>query len=99
MGVSSNENKAVIGDDGWLFLGNGYESVIDKSRKTYGIKLDDASKNETFIDNVFRILSLPSSTVELNFCKEISTENKTARETAKIARNQVSKVLAENGYM
>lgn len=55
--------------------------------------------DETFLHNVFRILSLPSSTVELNFCQEVSTTDKSARETAIITRNQVSKVLTENGYM
>lgn len=62
--------------------------------KSIGFKAD-----ETFIQNVFRVLSLPSSTVELNFCQEVSTTNKSARETSIITRNQVSKVLAENGYM
>lgn len=56
-------------------------------------------EDEKFILNVFRILSLPTSTVELNFCDTIHTKNKRAREVAQISHNQVAMVLAENDYM
>ena len=56
-------------------------------------------ENETFIDNVFRILSLPSCTVELNFCEAIETTEKSAREIANITYAQVAKALAKNDYI
>jgi 1-acyl-sn-glycerol-3-phosphate acyltransferase len=56
-------------------------------------------KHETFIDNVIRTLSLPSCTVELNFCDIIDTKGKSARESALIAHNQVAQVLAQNDYL
>ena len=67
----------------------------DGSRnKSIGFK-----EEETFIDNVFRILSLPSCTVELNFCDAIETKEMSARETARITHAQVAKVLAKNDYI
>ncbi len=56
-------------------------------------------KGERFIGNVFRILTLPTSTAQLTFCEPIQTEGKSARETALLAHNQVAEVLAQNDYM
>lgn len=56
-------------------------------------------ENETFMNNVFRILSLPSCTVELNFCEVIETTEKSARELARITHAQVARVLAKNDYI
>jgi 1-acyl-sn-glycerol-3-phosphate acyltransferase len=56
-------------------------------------------KGEKFVQNVFRILTLPTCTAELTFCDVIDTSNKTARQTALISHDQVAKVLAENDYL
>ena len=56
-------------------------------------------KNEKFVSNVIRILSLPTSTAELNFCETIQTTNKSARQVAQQARDQVVAQLAKNDYM
>lgn len=55
--------------------------------------------NEKFVSNVFRIISLPTSTVELNFCEPIETKLTSARQVAQTSHNQVAKILAENDYM
>lgn len=56
-------------------------------------------KEEKFVSNVFRILSLPKSTVEINFCETINTKNKSARDVALITHKQVSMELARYDYM
>jgi 1-acyl-sn-glycerol-3-phosphate acyltransferase len=71
------------------------------------IRADDGKRNdkvcflgkESFIKNVFRILSLRSSMVELTFCEAIKTSKLSAREIALFSHNQVAQVLAENDYM
>jgi 1-acyl-sn-glycerol-3-phosphate acyltransferase len=55
--------------------------------------------DESFVGNVFRLLSLPKSTVELNFCDSIETTNLSARELAEVTFNQVAKELAKNDYL
>lgn len=55
--------------------------------------------NESFITNVIRILSLPSSKVELIFCEVIDTSSLTAREAALISHKQVEIELTKNDYM
>ncbi len=55
--------------------------------------------NERFVGNVLRILALPSSVVELNFCEKIDTKGKRARQVAHISQDQVAKVVTENDYM
>lgn len=55
--------------------------------------------DEKFVSNVFRIISLPTSTVEVNFCEPIETKLKSARQVALITHNQVASVLAENDYL
>lgn len=35
LGLSADESKAVVGKDGYLFLGNGFGQVIDKTRGVY----------------------------------------------------------------
>lgn len=52
LGISSNENRSVIGDNGWLFLGNGYESVMDRSKESYEIEPEKAIANEDFINKI-----------------------------------------------
>ncbi len=54
---------------------------------------------ENFIRNVFRILSLPTSTAELTFCEVIDTSTITARQAAIISHNQVESELLKNAYM
>lgn len=54
---------------------------------------------EKFIVNVLRILTLPNSTAELNFCEPIETKNITARQAALKTQQQVADKLAENDYM
>lgn len=56
-------------------------------------------KGEKFIGNVFRIITLPTSTAQLTFCEPIQTKGKSAREVALLAHDQVAEVLAENDYM
>ena len=56
-------------------------------------------KDESFVSNVFRIISLPSSMVELTFCETIETKLKSARQVALITHDQVAMVLSENDYM
>lgn len=55
--------------------------------------------DEQFVFNVFRIISLPTSTVEVTFCETVDTHLKTAREVALLTHNQVASVLSENDYM
>jgi 1-acyl-sn-glycerol-3-phosphate acyltransferase len=55
--------------------------------------------NERFVGNVLRILALPKSIVELNFCEIINTEAKSAKEVSYISYDQVANVVAENDYM
>ena len=55
--------------------------------------------DEKFVFNVFRIISLPTCTVEVTFCEAIDTQSKSAREVALITHNQVAKVLSENDYL
>ncbi len=52
--------------------------------------------DESFAKNVFRILSLPSSIVELNFCQPLETQNITARTAALKSFEQVSQRINEN---
>ena len=54
---------------------------------------------ENFLRNVFRILSLPTSTAEVTFCEAIDTSKISARQAAIISHKQVEMVLAKNGYM
>jgi len=54
---------------------------------------------ENFLSNVFRILSLPTSTAEVTFCEAIDTSKISARQAAIISHKQVEMVLAKNGYM
>jgi len=54
---------------------------------------------EKFITNILRILTLPSSTAELNFCEPLETKNTTARQAAIKTQQQVAEKLAENDYM
>lgn len=54
---------------------------------------------ESFVKNVIRILSLPTSTVELTFCEVINTKGLTARKASEITHQQVAKVLAKNDYL
>jgi 1-acyl-sn-glycerol-3-phosphate acyltransferase len=56
-------------------------------------------EKENFLSNVFRILSLPTSTAELTFCDVIDTSNISARQAAIISHNQVEKELEKNDYM
>ena len=56
-------------------------------------------ENENFLKNVLRILSLPTSRVELTFCDVINTKDKTAKQVAMLSEQQVSKVLTENDYL
>lgn len=56
-------------------------------------------KSERFVGNVLRILTLPTCTAELTFCESIDTTDKSARQTALLAHDQVAKVLAKNDYM
>lgn len=56
-------------------------------------------ENESFVRNVIRILSLPTSTVELTFCDVVKTAGITARQASEITHQQVAKVLAENDYL
>ena len=71
------------------------------------IKGDDDNRNkevcfqgkESFIKNVFRILSLHSSMVELTFCETIQTTKLSAREIALFSHNQIAQVLAKNDYL
>ncbi len=55
--------------------------------------------DEKFVSNVFRIISLPTCTVELTFCEPIDTKLISAREVAQTSHNQVATILAENDYM
>lgn len=55
LGISSNSNKATIGNNGWLFLGNNYESVMDKSKDNYKIAPKTSSDNEVFINELHSI--------------------------------------------
>lgn len=55
--------------------------------------------DEGFVKNIFRILTLPASRVEVHFCEEIDTKDKTAKQVAMIAQNQVSQELAKNDYL
>lgn len=55
--------------------------------------------DEKFVFNVFRIISLPSSTVEVTFCESLETDSISARQAALITHNQVAEVLAQNDYM
>jgi len=54
--------------------------------------LDD----ESFVKNVFRILSIPSSIVELNFCTPIKTNDISARTAANITFEQVKEQVNED---
>lgn len=54
---------------------------------------------ERFVTNVIRILALPSSSVELNFCEIIETKNTRAKQVAHTAQAQVAKIVTENDYM
>lgn len=55
--------------------------------------------HEKFIPNILRILALPSSTAELNFCEPLETKDITARDAALKTQQQVAEKLAENDYM
>jgi 1-acyl-sn-glycerol-3-phosphate acyltransferase len=55
--------------------------------------------NERFVGNVIRILALPSSIVELNFCDIIETKDKRAKLVAHLSQDQVAIKVAENDYM
>lgn len=56
LGVSSNKGKVVLGSNGWLFLGNDYDSVIDKSIDSYKQKSESISDNEEFLKKI-RLIS------------------------------------------
>lgn len=56
-------------------------------------------ENESFVKNVFRILGLPASSVEVVFCESLETKELTARQAAHKTHQQVALVLAENDYM
>lgn len=77
------------------------QAIAIKYIKADGMRNKDICffENETFVSNVFRLLSLRSSEVELVFCKTIATNNLTAREVAQRSHQQVAGVLAENDYM
>ncbi|MCF6288086.1 MAG: 1-acyl-sn-glycerol-3-phosphate acyltransferase [Proteobacteria bacterium] len=55
--------------------------------------------NESFVRNVLRILSMPTSTVELTSCDVLPTHAITARKAAEITYHQVAQVLAKNDYL
>ena len=55
--------------------------------------------DEKFVINVFRIISLPTSTVEVTFCEPIETSLISARQVALLSHNQVAEILAENDYL
>lgn len=55
--------------------------------------------NEGFVKNVFRILTLASSRVEVHFSEKIDTNGKTAKEVAMLTQNQVSQELSKNDYL
>jgi len=54
---------------------------------------------ETFLMNVLRILCLPGSTAQINFCEPLLQQGITAREAAQITQKQVAEKLAKNDYM
>lgn len=54
---------------------------------------------ESFVKNVFRILSLHSSKVELTFCDAIQTTKLSAKEIALFSHDQVAQVLVKNDYL
>ncbi len=51
--------------------------------------------DESFVNNVFRILSLPSSYVELNFCTPLTSKDLTARKAAELTFQQVNAYFDE----
>ncbi len=55
--------------------------------------------DETFIKNLFRILSLPTSNVELVFCESLNTEKLSARQVAEKTHKQVKAELSKNDYI
>jgi len=77
------------------------QAIAIKYLKRDGTRNDEICfiEDEKFVSNVFRILSLPRSTVELNFCETIDTKNKSAREVALLTHQQVSKELARHDYL
>ncbi|QUM86295.1 hypothetical protein [Moritella sp. 28] len=70
LGISSDKNKALVGSDGWLFLGNNYVSVMTKSKTNYKIPDDEVNSNEQFIKKLkdiseeanskFKFIALPN---------------------------------------
>jgi alginate O-acetyltransferase complex protein AlgJ len=55
LGISSDSNKTIIGNNGWLFLGNNSSSVMDKSKSSYKIAPKALSANEVFINELYSI--------------------------------------------
>jgi 1-acyl-sn-glycerol-3-phosphate acyltransferase len=55
--------------------------------------------NERFVGNVIRVLALPKSIVELNFCDVIDTQSRQAKELSHITYDQVAKIVSHDDYM
>lgn len=49
LGVSSNKGNVVLGDNGWMFLGNNFNSVFNKSKSTYTTPTKLLADNDKFI--------------------------------------------------
>lgn len=105
------EGKATNGEYLGRFHRQLMHAAIEEKKPIQAIAIKyinkDGSRNksiafkdkENFLRNVFRILSLPSSTAELTFCEVIDTTNLSARQVAEISYKQVKKELEQNAYM
>ncbi len=52
LGISSDEEKTVLGNNEWMFLGNSYGSVIDKSKDNYEVSTEQLDSNERFFEKI-----------------------------------------------
>jgi len=105
------EGKATSGDSLGRFHRQLMQAAVETKTPIQAIAIKfikkDGTRNkevcfkndESFVSNVFRIISLPISTVELTFCEPIETNLKSARQVALITHNQVAKVLAKDDYL
>jgi len=105
------EGKATNGDQLGRFHRQLMQAAIETETPIQAIAIKfikkDGTRNkevcfkddETFVSNVFRIISLPRSLVELTFCETVVTKQKSARQVALITHDQVAKVLCENDYL
>lgn len=52
LGISSNKGNVILGDNGWMFLGDNYNSVFKKSLSTYTAPIKLIADNDKFLNQL-----------------------------------------------